>query len=122
MGRSNPRKSRPEQGARLAALRRAAGLSQTEVAKALGVPQSNVSFWEMSEKPPRSEVLPVLAKLLGVRVDALLSPTATPSVLDRPGPKGKLLRAFEAATSLPRSQQALVEQFVTTLVAQRKAS
>jgi hypothetical protein len=86
------------------------------------VPQSNVSFWELSEKPPRSEVLPVLAKLLGVKVEALLSPTATASVLDRPGPKGKLLRAFEAATSLPRSQQTLVEQFVSTLVAQRKGA
>ncbi len=115
-------KPRPEQGARLLALRQAAGLSQTEVAKAIGVPQSNVAYWELSDKPPRSDVIPALAKLLGVKVEALLSPSATPSVLDRPGPKGKLLKAFEAATCLPRSQQALVEQFVSTLVAQHKAS
>ena len=117
-----PSKPRPQQGARLAALRQAAGLSQVEVAKAIGVPQQNVAYWELSEKPPRSDVLPALAKLLGVKVEALLSPTTPVSALQRPGPKGKLQKAFEAAASLPRSQQALVEQFVTTLVAQRKAS
>jgi predicted transcriptional regulator len=34
-------------------LRKAAGLSQYELADLLNVPQSNVSFWEQCEKPPR---------------------------------------------------------------------
>lgn len=114
------RTSRPKQGARLAALRQAAGLSQAEVAAAIGVPQQNVAYWEVSSKPPRSDVLPALAKLLGVKVEVLLSQDPLPTALQRPGPKGKLLKAFEAAASLPRNQQALVEQFVSTLLAQRK--
>lgn len=113
---------RPKQGAYLAALRQAAGLTQAELADAVGEPQPNIAFWEFSDKPPRSDVLPALATALGVTVEALLSPSARPtSTVPKRGPKGKLLRAFEAAASLPKRQQQLVEQFVSTLVAQRKA-
>lgn len=60
------RKPRPTQGARLLALRNAAGLSQTELARLVGETQANISFWERTDKPPRSDVLPKLAKVLGV--------------------------------------------------------
>ncbi|MBK6520160.1 MAG: helix-turn-helix domain-containing protein [Polyangiaceae bacterium] len=55
---------RPAQGARLLALRRAAGLTQVELAKALGVSNANIAFWEWSAKPPRSDVLPCLGSRL----------------------------------------------------------
>ena len=112
-------KSRPAQGAQLAALRQAAGLSQAELARAIGVPQQNVAFWELSDKPPRSDALPKLAHVLGVKVEALLSPSMPPGAR-RSGPKGRLLKVFEAAASLPRPQQQLVEQFVYTLLAQQR--
>lgn len=112
---------RPKQGAHLMQLRQNAGLTQAEVARVLGVPQQNVAYWEFADKPPRSEVLPKLAALLGVSVEAILSPGAA-SVPARRGPKGKLLQAFEAASALPKRQQQLVEQFVSTLVAQRRDS
>ena len=111
----------PKQGAHLAALRRAASITQAELADAIGVPQTNIAFWEFSDKPPRSDVLPKLAAVLSVSVEALLSPSSPPPSPKKRGPRGRLLRAFEAASSLPKRQQQLVEQFVTTLVAQRKA-
>lgn len=112
-------KPRPMQGAHLAALRKAAGLSQTELASKLGVPQSSVAYWETSEKPPRSDVLPQMAKALRVKVEDILN---APVVAQRrPGPVGKLQRAMEQATTLPRRQQQLVVDFVNTLVhSQRK--
>lgn len=112
-------KPRPSTGTRLATLRKAAGLSQAELAKALGVPQSTVGYWETAPKPPRSDVLPKLAKVLGVRVEDILgtTPIASPS---RPGPVGKLQRAFEHASVLPRRQQELVVEFVDTLVHRQK--
>ncbi len=114
-------RERPPQGAHLAQLRSDAGLTQAELAQALGEPQQNVAFWEFSDKPPRSDILPRLAKTLGVTVDALLSPTAPPQ--RRGGPKGNVLRAFEAVSALPRSQQAKVLELVDALVQQyrRKA-
>jgi len=112
-------KPRPAQGARLAALRKAAGLSQAELANALGVPQSSIGFWETASKPPRSDILPKLAKVLGVRVEDLLgsAPIAAPG---RPGRVGKLQRALEQAAVLPRRQQELVVEFVNTLVQRQK--
>lgn len=111
----------PKQGAHLAALRRAAGLTQAELADAVGVPQTNIAFWEFSDKPPRSDVLPKLATVLGVSVVVLLAPSAPPPATKKRGPAGRLFKAFEAASSLPKRQQQLVEQFVSTLVAQRRA-
>lgn len=113
-------RSQPKQGAHLAALRRAAGLTQAELAEAVGVPQTNIAFWEFSSKPPRSDVLPKIAAVLGVTVETVLKPSAPPPISKKRGPAGRLLKAFEAASSLPKRQQQLVEQFVSTLLAQRK--
>ncbi len=48
MSRRTIRKQ-PRQGAHLAALRKAAGLTQAELADAVGVPQTNIAFWEFSD-------------------------------------------------------------------------
>jgi len=112
-------KPRPSQGSRLAAFRKATGMSQAELAKVLGVPQSTVGYWEIASKPPRSDVLPKLAKVLGVRVEDILG-SAPIAPASRPGPVGKLQRAFEHASVLPRRQQELVVEFVDTLVHRQK--
>jgi transcriptional regulator with XRE-family HTH domain len=117
-----PSRKKPAAGAHLAALRKAAGLSQAAPAEAIGVPQSNIGFWEFADKPPRSDVLPALSRVLGVSVESLLSPGAESSLKSKHrGPKGKLIKAFEIASSLPKKQQELVEKFVDTLAAQLKA-
>jgi transcriptional regulator with XRE-family HTH domain len=103
----------------VAAFRRAAGLSQAELADAVGVQQQTIAFWELSDKPPRSDVLPTMAKALGVRVEDLLGDAPIHAVR-KPGPAGKLQKALELAQKLPKRQQELVLQFVETLTAQRK--
>lgn len=90
-------------GQHLAALRETAGLSQNDLAAKLGVPQSNVSFWERSDKPPRGDVLPKLAEILGVSLEVLLN--AKKPRLKKPVAKGRLQQMFEAASQLPRRQQ-----------------
>jgi transcriptional regulator with XRE-family HTH domain len=102
-------------GVHLAELRKAAGLSQNQLADKLGVPQSNISFWEQWEKPPRGEVLPKLAEVLGVSMDELLNFKAPKP---KAGPKGKVKEAFEAVSKLPRRQQEHVLKVVNALVAQ----
>ena len=54
------------------ALRKKAGMTQAETAKALGVTVSAVSQWESGDTNPSTAKLPVLAKLYGVTVDELL--------------------------------------------------
>jgi transcriptional regulator with XRE-family HTH domain len=104
-------------------MRKAAGLTQIELAKSLDVPQANIAFWEWSDKPPRSDLLPKMAKVLGVRVDDLLFTTAH-AIGRRKGPVGEVQRTFEEVTKLPRKQQRKVLEMVQALVEQykRKAS
>jgi transcriptional regulator with XRE-family HTH domain len=115
MGRPAQRE-RPAYGQHLAALREAAGLTQQQLAAKLGVPQSNIAFWERWDKPPRGDVLPTLADALGVSVDALLG-VAPPKPKRQPA-KGKLQQVFESASKLPRRQQQKIAEVVEALVAQ----
>ena len=109
-------KSRPRQGARLAELRRAAHLSQAALARLIGESQQNVAYWEQSEKPPRSDVLPKLAHVLGVSVEQILD-VKTP-IARRSGPVGKVRKLFEDVSELPRRQQDKVVELVSALVQQ----
>lgn len=117
-----PRKPRPAQGAHLAALRQRAGLTQTELGRLVGEKQQIIAFWEQSDKPPRSDVLPKLARVLGVPVDTLLSPSApTPSLLSRRGgPAGKVRKLFDEVSRLPRRQQDKIVEFLSPIVDQYK--
>jgi len=116
------KKPRPPQAARLVALRKAAGLSQAELARLVGEPQANIAFWERTEKPPRSDVLAKLADVLGVRIEELLDAHAP--VARRASPAGQARRLFEEVQKLPRRQQQKVLDVVSAIVEQfkRKAS
>jgi transcriptional regulator with XRE-family HTH domain len=113
-------KPRPKQGARLVQLRRDA--AQTELAGLVGEPQVNITFWERSTKPPRSDVLPKLARVLKVRVEDLLDIDAP--LQRRSGPVGRVAQVFDEVRKLPRRQQEKVADVVAALVEQyrRKAS
>jgi transcriptional regulator with XRE-family HTH domain len=103
----------------LLALRKRAGLSQMELARLVGVSQANVALWERSSKPPRSDVLGRLAKTLGVAVEDLLGgklDELKPLAPRKRGPVGKLQKAFEEASALPRRHQEKVVAIVTALV------
>jgi transcriptional regulator with XRE-family HTH domain len=115
-----PRGPRPRQGAHLLALRKAAGLTQTELADFLGVPQPNIAFWEWSDKPPRSDVLPKMAKAFGVRVDEIIVEVQAKPLGKHPGPVGEVQRAFEEVRRLPRRQQLKIVETVHALVEQYK--
>lgn len=90
---------------RLTSLREKVGISQRELARQLGVHHSNVSFWERSGTMPPADVLPPMAKILGVTVDELLG---QPKTRNAPAPGGKLGRLFDQVAKLPRTQQARI--------------
>ena len=113
-------RKRPVQGAHLASLRNAAGLSQAELARLIGTNPSNVAFWELSDKPPRSDMLPKLAKALGVKIDDILTENGSGLRAVKAGPKGKVRTLFEEVSALPRRQQDKVVEFVSAFVKQYK--
>lgn len=59
----------------LRAARKAAGLSQTAVAEALGVEQVTISRYERGRRVP-SDVVVAMARLYGVSTDVLLGVTS----------------------------------------------
>lgn len=52
-------------------LRKAANMTQVQLADAVGVNQSTVAAWESGEKFPRANILPMLATALGCTVNDL---------------------------------------------------
>jgi transcriptional regulator with XRE-family HTH domain len=116
-------KPRAKQGRHLAELRKAAGLSQTEMAEVLEVPQSNIAFWEQSDKPPRSDLLPKMADTLGVTVAELLNINGEMTIAKRSSrPPGKVRKVFEDVSKLPRRQQEHIVRVVSALVMQYEQS
>lgn len=107
----------PKRGERLRRLRKAAGLSQRELAEQLDVHHSNIGFWERTGTAPRPNLLPQMAKLLGVSVEQIIG-EQTPTKKAAPG--GRLGKVFEEVSALPRRQQQKVIEFVEAFVAQQK--
>lgn len=102
-------------GERLARLRKAKGLSQVELARAIGVAQPIVSKYESGELRLHGELIVVLAGLLDVSADELLGlePASSPQA-----PKDRrLVRRLEAFDKLPkRDRDALtrtIDAFLT---------
>jgi transcriptional regulator with XRE-family HTH domain len=97
---------------RLRELREAAGLSQRELARMIGEQHTNVRYWELSGKPPRSDVLAPMAQALGVTVEDVLGLPRSRTT----APGGKLAQVFTAAAKLPRRQQQKIIEFVEPFI------
>jgi transcriptional regulator with XRE-family HTH domain len=59
-------------GSRLAALRKAAGITQTAFADEIGVSQRMMAYYEGPISQPPANLLPEMARALGVSVETLL--------------------------------------------------
>ena len=59
-------------GSFIAALRRASGMTQKELAERLNVSDKSVSRWERDDGAPDLALIPVLAEIFGVTCDELL--------------------------------------------------
>lgn len=104
MKSGRPIKSRRSDFAeRLRTLREAAGLSQSEVARRLGIRQPSYALWETYNVALKPEQLLALANALGVSVDHLFA--ESDKAARRGGPKGRARDVFEAVSRLPRRQQ-----------------
>ena len=56
---------------KIAELRKAAGLTQENLADKLGIKQGAIAMWESGKAMPRTDKLPLLAQLLGCTIDEL---------------------------------------------------
>ena len=110
MSKTSREQIRVDIGARVAAARKAAGMSQVQLAEALGIPQRTVSFYERGEGDLPSSLLVMLVDVLGVGLHELLE--TGESGPRKPGPKGHLQERFEAVREMPRKDQQFVVKFL----------
>ena len=115
-----PSKKKPsEQGARLASLRKSAGLSQAKLAEMIGIPQRTLSEYARTTKTFPAALAVPLARALGVTVEELLG--VEPSGGGRRGPKSKLERQFEDVQRLPKSRQKFIGKLLDEMLDGGKA-
>ena len=96
-------------GSFIAALRKANGMTQKELAERLNVSDKTVSRWERDDGAPDLSVIPALAEIFGVTCDELLrgerkSPTERVDASEdsEPTPKGERQRQRLMAVSMCR--------------------
>ena len=100
-------------------MRKQAGLSQAALAEAVGIPQRTISFYEREASAIPSTLVPTLAKVLGVSMEAILGINNTGQHNKR-GPKSKLERQLEAIATLPRHQQQKILDVVEAMIAHQR--
>jgi transcriptional regulator with XRE-family HTH domain len=119
MGRAarKPAFSKKEVGERLRRLREARDTTQVELAKLLGVTQSNVSEMERGIRTVTSNLAVKLANVLRVSVDEILM-GSNGTAEKTPLSTVKLLRRIQKIEKLPEARQRVVLRFIDALIDQ----
>jgi len=115
MTKRTEQRERTEIGKRLVELRTKAGMSQAQLAKAVGVPQRTIANYETIANYVPSSVLPALADALGVTIEEIVGLPAPKG--GRRGPKSRLEKQIEELNRLPKSEQELAAQLLDRLLA-----
>lgn len=116
-----PRKKRPESdfGKRLVALRKARGLTQVQLAEAIGATQRAISYYETEASYPPAPVVADLAGGLGVTIDELMGAKKPAKAAQKPmdADTRRLWKKFQQVMSLPERDQRAVMRLLNSLVA-----
>ena len=103
-------------GQRIAERRKAAGITQVQLAEALGIAQQTMAHYEGGVSRIPVDVLTHVADQLGVSVEDLIGITAKRSTGKR-GPAPKLQQQLERIQSLPKAQQKAIAQVIDSVLA-----
>jgi transcriptional regulator with XRE-family HTH domain len=108
-GRPSTRKA-PPLGKKIAALRQQRGLTQAQLADALGVRQQVVAYYEKRAENPSLELIQRLAKFFDVDPRDLIDDAVKElkPARKKPGPPSELELRLERLRTLPRSKQELI--------------
>jgi transcriptional regulator with XRE-family HTH domain len=102
-------------GRRIAEARKAAGITQVELAQTLGIAQQTMAHYEGGVSRIGVEMLRTVAKTLSVSIEELIGDDPRPG---KRGPTPKLLQQIERIGQLPKPQQRFVMQMLDTVLAQ----
>jgi transcriptional regulator with XRE-family HTH domain len=106
-------------GERIATLRRAYNITQTQLADALGVSQQTVQAYEVGRRRIPVSALPIVANTLSVSLEELFGESH--HAKNKRGPTSRLQQQVDAISQLPKTQQRFVSQMLDTVLAQASA-
>lgn len=107
----------PKVGDRIRQLRKAKGLTQTQLGRLVGVTQRVVTYYENEGGTLAPDLLARFAKALDVSADHLLGRTASTAPLDSALPENlRLWRKLKQVEALPLPERRQVVQFIDALV------
>jgi transcriptional regulator with XRE-family HTH domain len=104
-------------GQRLFALRTERGLTQVDLAKALGTTQRVISYYETKGELPTPDFLVALVRALRVTADELLGIKPAKLGAGNTPKRRRLLKRFQRMESLPERDQRAVLRLINSLVA-----
>ena len=108
-----------EFGARLAALRKAAGFTQHQLADELGISRRRIAYYEAESDHPPANLLADLARALNVTTDQLLSDTPLKRPAKAASLSPRLERRLKQIEQLsPKSKQQLLNIIDTFIEAE----
>ena len=107
-------------GGRIAATRKAQGLTQIQLAAMLGIAQQTLAHYEVGRLRLPASMLPVLAEGLKVSVEELVGQPSPRG--HKRGPASRLTQQVERISQLPLSKQRFVMELLDTVLAQQPAS
>lgn len=103
-------------GERIADLRKANGITQSQLAEALKVSQQTVQAYEVGRRRIPVSALPVVARLFAVSLEELFGETKR--TIGKRGPASQLQRSIERISELPKPKQRFVLEMLETVLAQ----
>lgn len=102
-------------GERLAALRKAAGFTQVELAAELGISQRMVAYYESPQAAPPAQLLPKIANALGVSIDELFGRSGKRRLAKQDG-DSRLRRRLLAIEKLDPAEKRQVLQLLDAFI------
>jgi transcriptional regulator with XRE-family HTH domain len=102
-------------GDKLARIRKAAGFTQRELARELGISQRMVAYYEGQTEHPPTKLLPEIARVLRVSTDELLGLESGAAPRKRQ-PDTRLLRRLKQIEELPAPVKRQLIQVIDTFI------
>ena len=105
-----------EIGERIAQARKERGLTQQQLADALGISQQTLAHYEVGRVGVGAPMLPRLSELLDLSFDEILLGHPTVRLPGKRGPASRLEQQLDAVTRLPKAEQKFVSRMLDNVL------
>ena len=106
-----------QMGARVAQLRKQSGITQVQLAEALGLSQAAITAYENGVRRVPVSMLPTLARILGVSIEELIGEPPSRAARKR-GPSPKIQQHLERISALPKQKQRAMLDVIEAMLQQ----